>query len=91
MISKEEFMKMNFESKGYFVFKMGDYISTRSYYNFNVNLYSLFGFLVQVWYFCPDNKIERIELLNSNKEYVLYANNVKLDSLNNDTDEKNFF
>lgn len=82
MITEVEFDNMCLDDKGEIVFTFGRYIATRPYYNFNVNLYKLYNYLVEVWYFCPDNQIERIEVLKSNKTYRLFAEGVNIENIN---------
>ena len=37
-----------------------------------INLYSLYDFFVEVWYFPAENKIEKIEVMESEKTLDLY-------------------
>jgi hypothetical protein len=57
MISKTKFRQLSITQKGEYVFQEGDYIGLREYYNHRINLYSLFDFFVEVWYFPVENKI----------------------------------
>jgi len=52
----------------------------REYYNHTINLYSLFDFFVEVWYSPGNNKIEKIEVLKSEKTLDLYID--KMNELN---------
>ena len=67
MISKTKFRLLSTTQKGEYVFQEGDYIVLREYYNHRINLYSLFDFFVEVWYFPAENKIEEIEVMESEK------------------------
>ncbi len=44
----------------------------REYYNHRINLYSLNDFFIEVWYSPGENKIEKIEMLESEKTLDLY-------------------
>ncbi len=72
MISKTKFRQLSITQKGEYVFREGDYIGLREYYNHKINLYSLFDFFVEVWYFPAENKIEKIEILESEKTLDLF-------------------
>jgi len=72
MISKTKFRQLSIKQKGEYVFQEGDYIGLREYYNHRINLYSLFDFFVEVWYSPGINKIEKIEVLESEKTLDLY-------------------
>ena len=67
MISKSRFRQLSIKQKGEYVFQESDYIGLREYYNHRINLYSLFDFFVEVWYFPAENKIEKIDVLESEK------------------------
>lgn len=72
MISKTKFNKLSLNAKGEYVFQEGKYIGMREYYNHSINLYSLNDFFVEVWYSPGENKIEKIEVLESEKTLDLY-------------------
>ena len=72
MISKTKFRQLSIRQRGEYVFQEGDYIGLRQYYNHRINLYSLFDFFVEVWYLAAENKIEKIEVLESEKILDLY-------------------
>ena len=81
MISKTKFRKLSIVQKGEYVFQEGEYIGLREYYNHRINLYSLFDFFVEVWYFPAENKIEKIEVMESEKTLDLYIDKMnELDS-----------
>ena len=72
MITKHKFRNLDIDRKGEYVFQEGEYIGLREYYNHRINLYSLFDFFVEVWYFPAENKIEKIEVMESEKTLDLY-------------------
>jgi len=72
MISKTKFIQLSIKQKGEYVFQEGEYIGLREYYNHRINLYSLSDFFVEVWYIPAENKIEKIEVLESEKTLDLY-------------------
>ena len=82
MISKTKFKKLSIYLKGEYVFQEGKYIGVREYYNHSINLYSLNDFFVEVWYSPTENKIEKIEVLESEKTLDLYID--KMNELDSD-------
>ena len=80
MISKAKFRMLSITQKGEYVFQEGEYIGLREYYNHRINLYSLFDFFVEVWYFPVENKIVKIEVLESEKILDQYIE--KMNKLN---------
>ena len=72
MSTKTKFRRLSIKQKGEYVFQEGEYIGLREYYNHRINLYSLSDFFVEVWYFPAENKIEKIEILESEKTLDLY-------------------
>ena len=72
MISKTKFRQLSTTQKSEYVFQEGDYVGLREYYNHRINLYSLFDFFVEVWYFPGRNTIEKIEVMESEKTLDLY-------------------
>lgn len=81
MISKTKFQKLSLNAKGEWVFQEGQYIGMREYYNYSINLYTLYDFFVEVWYSPDENKIEKIEVLESEKTLDLYIDKMnELDS-----------
>lgn len=84
MITKSKFRTLDLDQKGEYVFQKGDYIGVSGYYNYRINLYSLYDFFVEVWYEPEENKIEKIELLESDKNLDLYIDT--MNKLNNKAD-----
>jgi hypothetical protein len=50
----------------------GKYIGFRQYYNYMVNLYLYNETFYEAWYFRPTNVLERISILESEKDLDLY-------------------
>ncbi|MDQ3191826.1 MAG: hypothetical protein M3Q58_09540 [Bacteroidota bacterium] len=82
MISAEEFKKLSLEKKLELVTKGGDYVSSRYYMGFEVHLYSMDNFFVEVWKRFGLDYIEWIEVVNSNATINSYLDNIDLDDLN---------
>jgi len=80
MISKIRFKELAMIQKGELVFQEGQYIGMREHYNYSINLYSLYDFFVAVLYSPTKNRIEKIEVLESEKTLDLYID--KMNELN---------
>lgn len=81
MVSAEEFKKLTLEKK-YFLLKTdGNYISSRYYQGFQVHLYGLKSFYVEVWQRFGLEDIIWIEVVNSNASINSYLDNIDLDDL----------
>ena len=50
----------------------GKYIGVRQYYNYFINLYLYNEIFYEVWYFRPTNVIEKITILEDEKDLDLY-------------------
>jgi len=83
LISREEYSGLSLNQKGDILFAKGDYIAVRDYYNYKVQLYSLHGFWVEVWYHPVMNSIDKIEVMESNKTLNLYLSDIDIISLMN--------
>ncbi|MFT7036034.1 MAG: hypothetical protein ACJA2S_004561 [Cyclobacteriaceae bacterium] len=81
MVTLTEFESLSEHDREVITFSLGDYISTRNYYGYRINLYVITNFLVEAWYCHEDNSIDKIELLKSNKPFNQYAQQVNLESL----------
>jgi hypothetical protein len=81
MVTRNEFESLSEHEREVITFSSGDYISTRNYYGYRINLYVIANFLVEVWYCSEDNSIEKVDLLKSNKPFNQYAQQVHLESL----------
>ncbi len=74
---------LSMDEKGGFLFSEGSYIAVRDYYNYKVQLYSLNGFYVEVWYNPVTNSIDKIESLKSEKTLKLYLSDIDIMKLMN--------
>jgi len=63
----EKFNQVDLNGKAVLIWENGEYISTREYYSMKVNLYTMPGFMVELFYHAFLNKIERIEVLTDDK------------------------
>lgn len=74
-MDKTKFQDLSNHDRGEILFKQGEYIAAREYYNHRINLYSLYDFFVEAWYFPPDNKITDIKVIIDDKGLDPYIDN----------------
>jgi hypothetical protein len=63
----DKFNQVDLNGKAVLIWENGEFISTRKYYSMLVNLYTLPGFIVEVFYYAYLNKIKRIEVVTDDK------------------------
>ena len=78
----EKFNLVDLHGKGVLLYEHGEYISTRFYYAKKINLYSMPGFLVELFYSPYLNKIEKIEVVSDSKKLTKHLENIQLNDLN---------
>ena len=66
-----QFQSLSTDQQGEILFTQGNYIAARAYYNHRINLYSLYDFFVEAWYFPPENRITELKVVGE-KELDLY-------------------
>ncbi|WPP53665.1 hypothetical protein [Catalinimonas niigatensis] len=65
MISSSRFMSLSLRNKIQVLYREGTFVVAIRYYSYKVNLYLLCGYYVEVFYNHKDDKIEKIDLLES--------------------------
>lgn len=78
MVSKDEFQRLTLEQKYRRLEKDGDFIASRIYLGFNVHLFSLYGFYVEMWQRISLSNIEYIEILNRKETLQEYTGHINL-------------
>ncbi len=71
-----DFNKFSLSERCTYISDNGKYIGVRYYYNYAINLHLVGEVFYEVWYFIPDNKIERIEILDVESKLDLYINHM---------------
>jgi len=65
-------------SKLKLLYTHGVFLMTRIYDNFRINLYSIYGFFVEVWYNDDTNSTDKIRTFKSINALEPYLNKIKL-------------
>ena len=59
----------------------GVYVGMREYYNHSINLYTAYGFFIEVWYANFENRITKVQVANRQLVDLMYADEVDISSL----------
>lgn len=76
-----EFSELTLEDKVYKVFENGQEILSRQFLYFDIKLYSLYDFYVELWYVPSVNKIDRVDTLNLDEVLKLYKHEFDISGL----------
>lgn len=72
MPTKPDFNSLSLSERYTYISDHGKYIGVRNYYSHAINLHLVGETFYEVWYFIPDNKIEKIEPMDDIKKLDLY-------------------
>jgi len=78
MSVQDKFNLADLHGKAVLIWEQGEYISTREYYAQKVNLYSMPGFLVELFYSPYLNKIQKIEVVTDSKRLNKHLEGIEL-------------
>ncbi|NLN95063.1 MAG: hypothetical protein GX128_02700 [Bacteroidales bacterium] len=81
MISAKAFMAMTVLERAATVLEHGTELSSRIYMFYVVKLYCLGDFLVELWYRQNENKIEKIEVVDSEEIFHFYEKEIDISDL----------
>ena len=56
----------------------GTYVGNRTYGNYGINLYTMYGFFFEVWYDNDANKITKIQHVDEKVVELLYIDRINL-------------
>lgn len=81
MISRTEFELIDNVDKMALLFEVGRDVMSRIYQFYNVKLYSLGDFFVEVWYRQASNTVDKIEVVDMDKVFHLYEKKIDISDL----------
>lgn len=81
MVSSYTFEQLPIAEKAKLISMNGEYIDNRKFKNFKLNLYSLYGYFVEIWYNEDLTEIKKIEVVKSNKIMDFYIEKIDLADL----------
>lgn len=79
MISSSRFISLSLRNKIQVLYREGTFVVAIRYYSYKVNLYLLYGYYVEVFYNHKDDRIEKIDLLESSHSRMkFYTDQISL-------------
>lgn len=81
MVSRTEFELIDNVDKMALLFELGSDVMSRIYLYYNVKLYSLGDFFVEVWYRQSSNTVDKIEVVDMDKVFHLYEKSIDISDL----------
>ena len=81
MVSSFTFEQLPIAEKAKLISMNGEYIDNRKHKNFKLNLYSIYGYFVEIWYNEDLTEIKKIEVVKSNKVIDVYIDKIDLSDL----------
>ncbi len=80
-MKKKDFERAPLKEKVYKVFEGGKAITDRRFLYFQIRLFALNDFFVEVWYVPSTNKIDRVETLGINEVLAVYDSRFDISQL----------
>ena len=83
IITLEQFLRLTSIQQVELIFDQGKEVGSRIYLFYNIRLYLLFDFFIEVWYMQTTNRIENIIHLETSDVLDIYEKQIRLDNLFN--------
>jgi len=80
-MSPEQFRKLKNVKQIDVLFDQGIELMSRIFIFYNIKLYALHDFFVEVWYMQTTNRIDRIIVLTTEEVMEIYEKKIRLDDL----------
>ena len=80
-MNERQFKEFDVNERMDIINQEGSYVGVREYYNYKINLYTIYGFFVEVWYSPLENKITKIQVADRQIVDKLYSDRVYISSL----------
>jgi len=80
-MSPEQFRKLKSVQQMEMLFDQGIELMSRVFIFYNIKLYSMNEFFVEVWYMQTTNRIDRIIVLTMDEVLEIYESKIRLDDL----------
>lgn len=78
-----QFKELNLSDRMETINQKGLFVAQRSYYNHDINLYTIFGYFVEVWYANFENRITKIQIVDRSLVDKFYMDKIDISSLLN--------
>jgi len=80
-VRSNDFRKLTTFRQVELLFEHGHHVLSRIFLFYNVHLYTLSDFYVEIWYRQADNKIERVNLIDPSDVLDLYDHQIGLSDI----------
>jgi hypothetical protein len=80
-MKENEFLALSHQEQVEILFDHGQELMNRIYVFYNIKLYSLFGFYVEIWYKQTTNKIDKVNIVNLTDVVHLYESQINIQDL----------
>ncbi|HCA82958.1 MAG TPA: hypothetical protein DEP18_04160 [Flavobacteriales bacterium] len=78
MLSPEEFKRLTIQQRFNRLQKDGDFVASRFYQSFNVHLFTLYGFYVEIWQTISLGDVAYIEVVGNDATLREYTKDIDL-------------
>ncbi|MBX2968269.1 MAG: hypothetical protein KF803_02775 [Cyclobacteriaceae bacterium] len=75
----EFFNSLDDHGRAVMVWELGEYVLTRDYYGYRVNLYAMPGYYVEIYYRPGENRMEKIEGFTDRERLEKFLPAIQLD------------
>ena len=83
-MNEQQFKEFDLNQRMDIINLNGLFVAQRSYYNHSINLYTAYGFFVEVWYANFENRITKIQVANREVVELQYLDKINISSLFNE-------
>lgn len=80
-ITEEEFNKLTHDEQAWYIWNHASHLHVREVNGYRVNLFALYDFYIEVWYFVYDNSIKKIRAFESSDLLAPYLDLIKIEVL----------
>jgi hypothetical protein len=80
-MTQEQFRRLTSIQQVELIFDQGNEIGSRIYIFYNIRLFLLFDFFVEIWYIQTTNRIDRIVILSITDVLDIYERDIQLGKL----------
>ena len=77
-MTSSEFIQLSLSERMDVINQKGLFVAQRSYYNHDINLYTIFGYFVEVWYANFENRITKIQIADRTLVEINYLKNINI-------------
>ncbi|MBN2174721.1 MAG: hypothetical protein JW731_11355 [Bacteroidales bacterium] len=78
MITALDFQNLTEDLKSYVLLNNGQHVAERNYGIYNIQLYAVYGFFVEVYYLPGSDEIDQILAVNSDEMLELYLDAIDI-------------